>query len=49
MGGRSGEKRARNRKSNAYTDVETWKEERNGIKIIRMKVIYKKKKRRKKK
>lgn len=49
MGGRSGEKTARNRKNTAYADVETWTEEKNGAKIIRMRVVHKKRKRREKK
>lgn len=48
MGGRSGEKSVRNRKT-AYADDETWTEEKNGTKIIRMRVVHKKRKRKGKK
>lgn len=46
MGSRSGIKNVRNRKVSTYTEVETWEEEKNGVKVIRMRVVHHKGKKR---
>ena len=46
MGSRSGIKNVRNRTASTYTEVETWKEERNGVEVIRMRVVHRKGKKR---
>lgn len=39
MGSRSGAKNVRKRTVSNYTEIETWEEEKDGVKIIRMRVI----------